>query len=264
MEKRPFHFMNLPKRSEKPRDQGVTMMIDWGIGVVRQRDILDVAGEAIDIAKIAVGLSGVISERVLTEKIRIYKDYQVDAFIGGQFLEYGIFHQGLEIARRYFEEASRLGFKLVEVSDNHLKITPEDKFGLIRMGSRDFGLKILGEVGSKTEMSSPEAMVDGIKGCLAHGAWKVFVEGAEFTNKHDGTLLEDVIEAVTRGVDLKDILFELPGRWISNVHGCGIHDMEVFLVDRFGPEVNIANVQPDEILELETLRAGVGVKLKQE
>jgi len=38
--------------------------------------------------------------------------------------------------------------------------------------------------------------------------------------------------------------------------------MEVFLVDRFGPEVNIANVQPDEILELETLRTGVGVKLK--
>ena len=263
MEQRPFQFMNLPKRSEKPRDQGITMMIDWGIGVARQRDILDIAGDAIDIAKIAVGLSGIISERVLSEKIRIYNDYGVDAFIGGQFLEYGIFHQGLEVAERYFEEASRLGFKVVEVSDNNLKITPEDKFELIRMGSKDFGLKILGEVGSKTETSSPQAMVEGIKGCLAHGAWKVFVEGAEFTNKGDGTLLEDVIEGVTRGVDLKDILFELPGRWISNVHGCGIHDMEVFLVDRFGPEVNIANVQPDEILELETLRAGVGVKLKQ-
>jgi phosphosulfolactate synthase len=263
MEHRPFQFMNVPKRSEKPRDTGMTMMIDWGIGVARQQDILEIAGEAIDIAKIAVGLSGVISERVLTEKIRIYCDYQVDAFIGGQFLEYGIFHQGLTVARRYFEEAKRLGFKLVEVSDNNLSILPEDKFELIRMGSQEFGLKILGEVGSKTEMSSPEAMVNGIKGCLAHGSWKVFVEGAEFTDKKDGTLLEDVIEGITKGVDLKDIMFELPGHWISNVHGCGIHDMEVFLVDRFGPEVNIANVQPDEILELETLRTGVGVKLRQ-
>ena len=263
MEQRPFQFMSVPNRSEKPRDTGMTMMIDWGIGVARQQDILEIAGEAIDIAKIAVGLSGVISERVLTEKIRIYSDCQVDAFIGGQFLEYGILHQGLKIAKRYFEEAKRLGFKLVEVSDNNLKISPEDKYELIRMGSQDFGLKVLGEVGSKTEMSSPEAMVNGIKGCLAHGAWKVFVEGAEFTDKNDGTLLEDVIEGVTKGVDLKDILFELPGRWISNVHGCGIHDMEVFLVERFGPEVNIANVQPDEILELETLRTGVGVKLKQ-
>jgi phosphosulfolactate synthase len=263
MEKRPFQFMNVPKRRQKPRDTGITMMIDWGIGVVRQRDILEIAGEAIDIAKIAVGLSGIISEKILTEKIRIYNDYQVDAFIGGQFLEYGIFHQGLHMARPYFEEARRLGFKLVEVSDNNLKISPEDKFELIRMGSQDFELKVLGEVGSKTEMSSTGAMVEGIKGCLVHGAWKVFVEGAEFTDKNDGTLLEDVIEGVSRGVDLKDILFELPGRWISNVHGCGIHDMEVFLVDRFGPEVNIANVQPDEILELETLRTGVGVKLKR-
>lgn len=264
MEERPFQFMNIPKRSQKPREQGITMMIDWGIGPARQKDILDIAGDAIDIAKIAVGLSGILSKRVLAEKIRVYNDYQVDAFIGGQFLEYGIFHQGLEIAKPYFEEAKRLGFKLVEVSDNNLKISAEDKFELIRMGSEDFGLRILGEVGSKTEMSSTGAMVEGIKGCLAHGAWKVFVEGAEFTDKNDGSLLEDVIEGVTKGVDLKDILFELPGRWISNVHGCGIHDMEVFLVDRFGPEVNIANVQPDEILELETLRAGVGVKLKGE
>ncbi|MBW2153435.1 MAG: phosphosulfolactate synthase, partial [Deltaproteobacteria bacterium] len=61
---------------------------------------------------------------------------------------------------------------------------------------------------------------------------------------------------------INDVIFELPGRWISNVHGCGIHDMEVYLIDEFGPEVNIANVAPDEVMELETLRTGVGVKLK--
>lgn len=261
MESMPFSFMNVPHRPGKPRDTGITMMIDWGMGVGRQRDILDIAGAYIDIAKIAVGLSGIIAERVLTEKIKVYADYQISAFIGGQFLEYGVYHQGLEIAKRYFEEARRLGFQYVEISDNNLDISPEDKFELVRMGSEDFGLKILGEVGSKTEISSPQAMVDGIKGCLAAGAWKVFVEGAEFTDKKDGTLLEDVIEGVTKGVDLKDIIFELPGHWISNVHACGIHDMEVFLVTRFGPEVNIANVAPDEIMMLETLRTGVGVKL---
>lgn len=262
MKPMPFFFMNISHRTGKPRDTGVTMMIDWGIGVQRQQDLLDIAGPYIDIAKIAVGLSGIISEHVLKEKIKIYADYQVDAFIGGQFLEYGIYHQGLEIARRYFEEAKRLGFRVIEVSDNNLKISPEDKFELIRIGVNDFGLKILGEVGSKTEISSPEAMVEGIKNCLNAGAWKVFVEGAEFTDKKNGTLLTNVIEVITRGVDLKDIMFELPGRWISNVHGCGIHDMEVFLIDQFGPEVNIANVAPDEVLELETLRTGVGVKLR--
>ena len=261
MEQTPFRFMNIPQRPEKPRDTGITMMIDWGMGVAQQRDILDIAGVNIDIAKIAVGLSGIISERVLTEKIAAYADHQVSAFIGGQFLEYGVYHQGMEIAKRYYEEARRVGFEYVEVSDNNLDISPEDKYELVRMGVEDFGLKILGEVGSKTECSSTQAMVDGIKGCLASGAWKVFVEGAEFTDKEDGSIREDVIDGVTKGVDLKDIIFELPGHWISNVHACGIHDMEVFLVQQFGPEINIANVAPGEIMMLETLRTGVGVKL---
>ena len=261
MEQTPFHFMNIPQRPEKPRDTGITMMIDWGMGVAQQRDILDIAGAYIDIAKIAVGLSGIISERVLTEKIVAYADYRVSAFIGGQFLEYGVYHQGMEIAKRYYEEARRVGFEYVEVSDNNLEISPEDKYELVRMGVEDFGLKILGEVGSKTECSSTQAMVDGIKGCLASGAWKVFVEGAEFTDKQDGSIREDVIDGVTKGVDLKDIIFELPGHWISNVHACGIHDMEVFLIQQFGPEINIANVAPGEIMMLETLRTGVGVKL---
>lgn len=261
MEQTPFRFMNIPHRPEKPRDTGITMMIDWGMGVAQQRDILDIAGVYIDIAKIAVGLSGIISERVLTEKIAAYADHQVSAFIGGQFLEYGVYHQGMEIAKRYYEEARRVGFEYVEVSDNNLEISPEDKYELVRMGVEDFGLKILGEVGSKTECSSTQAMVDGIKGCLASGAWKVFVEGAEFTDKEDGSIREDVIDGVTKGVDLKDIIFELPGHWISNVHACGIHDMEVFLVQQFGPEINIANVAPGEIMMLETLRTGVGVKL---
>ncbi len=261
MEQTPFRFMNIPHRPEKPRDTGITMMIDWGMGVAQQRDILDIAGVYIDIAKIAVGLSGIISERVLTEKIAAYADYRVSAFIGGQFLEYGVYHQGMEIAKRYYEEARRVGFEYVEVSDNNLEISPEDKYELVRMGVEDFGLKILGEVGSKTECSSTQAMVDGIKGCLASGAWKVFVEGAEFTDKEDGSIREDVIDGVTKGVDLKDIIFELPGHWISNVHACGIHDMEVFLVQQFGPEINIANVAPGEIMMLETLRTGIGVKL---
>ena len=261
MEKTAFDFMNIPERPEKPRETGLTMMVDFGMGVARQRDLVQVAGAYIDIAKIAVGLSGIIPESVLKEKIDAYAENQIDCFIGGQFLEYGIHHQGLDMAPHYFKEAKRLGFKVLEVSDNNLDIKPEDKYELIRMGREDFGLKILGEVGSKREMTSPEAMVEGVKGCLEAGAWKVFVEGAEFTSKTDGTLLPEVIKGVTKGVALKDIMFELPGRWISNVHGCGIHDMEMFFIEQFGPEVNIANVAPDEVMELETLRKGVGVKL---
>ena len=261
MEKKSFHFMNIPHRPQKPRDTGITMLVDKGIGVAKQRDILDISGEYIDLAKIAVGLSGLMSERVLSQKIAAYAEHRVNSFMGGQFLEYGVYHQGLEIAKHYYEEARRLGFEYVEVSDNNLEIRPEDKYELVRMGAEDFGLKILGEVGSKSECTSTRAMIDGIKGCLASGAWKVFVEAAELTDKKDGSIREDVIQEIAQGVDMKDIIFELPGPWISNVHHCDIFGMEIFLIQQFGPEVNIANVAPDEIMMLETLRTGVGVKL---
>ena len=156
-------------------------------------------------------MSGTISQRVLKEKVKIYRDHTIDGFIGGQLLEHGIFQHGLMIAPRYFEEAKRLGFKVIEVSDDNLDLKPGDKLNLIRIGREDFGLKVLGQVGSKKESTSTEAMTEGIKNCLAAGAWKVFVEGAEFTSPSDGTLGKDVVLKKTRGIDLRDIIFELPG-----------------------------------------------------
>lgn len=254
-----FSFMPIPQRSTKPRQLGVTMMIDWGLGPKHQADMLDVSGEYVDIAKIAVGISGLIEEDVLKEKIATYKRYNILPFIGGQFLEFGIFHKGLDIARPYFEHALQIGFEAIEVSDNTLDIESTDKYGLINLAKEEYGLKVLGEVGSKKESSSIEDLVDGINGCLEAGAWKVFLEGAEFVDKEKGGLLEDVVQQVVKDVELEKLMFELPGLWIHNVHSAEIHDMTVYLIKAFGAEVNIANVMPQWVLELETLRRKVGV-----
>ncbi len=249
----------VPRRSGKPRETGVTMMIDWGMGPIRQNDMLRLVQPFVDIAKIAVGISGLIDASLLREKVSIYQGYDVDPFIGGMFLEYAIHHKGFDVARSYFEECVKLGFKTVEISDNSLEMKFEDKFRLIRTAHEQFGLKVLGEVGSKTEMSSTEKMVEGIRGCLQSGAWKVFVEGAEFVDKEKGGLAEHVIDGIVSRVDLNQLLFELPGIWIPKASCPDIHEMTVYFIKRFGPEVNIANVMPDWVLELETLRAGVGV-----
>ena len=256
-----FTFMNIPHRPKKPRNTGITMMVDQGIGLSYQKDLLNMAGEYIDLAKIAVGICGLISEQDILDKISAYKEHEINTFIGGQFLEYGIHHQGLEIAKSYFQEVRRLGFGYLEVSDNNLQINPADKYELIRIGAQEYGLTILGEVGSKFESSSTKAMVEGIKGCLNAGAWKVFVEAAELTDKTDGSIKEDVIMQISQEVDLDNIIFELPGTWIKNVHHCDIHDMAIFMVNQFGSGINLANVGPTEVIMLETLRTGVGVIL---
>ena len=44
-------------RPSKPRDNGLTMVIDWGIGLHEQADLLSTAADYFDFAKIAVGIS---------------------------------------------------------------------------------------------------------------------------------------------------------------------------------------------------------------
>ncbi len=254
-----FEFLGYTKRPTKPRETGLTMMIDWGLGIQRQKDILDLCSDYVDSAKFAVGTAGLMKNEKAKEKIRIYTDHQVSSFIGGQFLEYGIHNKGLQVADTYFEQVRGLGFDLVEISDNTLEIEPKDKYGLIRKAIQTYGLRVYGEVGSKRESSSIDALLDGIRGCLDAGASRVFVEAAELVDQQAGELLLDRVKAITDKVDINSLMLELPGIWIKGVRESDVHQLAVHLIKNFGAEVNIANVMPDWILELETLRTGIGV-----
>ena len=68
-----------------------------------------------------------------------------------------------------------------------------------------------------------------------------------------------LISALRDGLDLGRVLFELPGPWISDTSMASIHDLKKFLVEQFGPDVNLANIMPDDIIETEALRVGLGV-----
>jgi len=260
--KHAFANIKIHNRSAKPRESGITMLCDQGYGIHEQRDILELAEPFIDIAKIATGIAGTISEKMLRKKIETYNEYNVETFLGGMFLEYAIFYQGIDIANYYFEEHQRLGLKFVEISDNNLDISPDDKFKLIRSAKENFGLRVLGEVGTKSEITSVRELVRDIKGCLSAGSWKVFIEAAELTSKTDGTILTDMIGEIQKEIDLTDVIIELPGPWIKNFHHFHIYDMQKFLVETVGPEVNVANVKADMIIQLEMFRNGLERKLE--
>ena len=125
----PFEFVPLPKdRSRaKPRVRGFTMMIDWGLGLGRQKDILELAGPYIDLAKIATGTSRLYQEHQIRGKLELYKKYGVRPFLGGQFQEYVFATQGADALPLFFDEAKRLGFEVVEVSDNCIPLTPTER-----------------------------------------------------------------------------------------------------------------------------------------
>ena len=254
----PFAMVPLPaaRSTEKPRRKGLTMMMDWGLPVKQQADWLDLVAPYVDLAKFVVGTARMYDEDYLLEKIALYKKHDVHPFIGGQFLEYVYATQGLQGARPYFQEAKRLGFDAIEVSDNVVPLDSHTRQTLIRTAV-DCGLEVHGEVGSKSEDTGPDTLIAQANECFEAGADVVLVEGAELLT--DGAPNRPVIAALHEGLDVDKVIFELIGPWIPGTHHCDVYALKKFYIDVFGPDVNIANVMPDQVWETETLRAGLSV-----
>jgi phosphosulfolactate synthase len=248
-----FDVIEIPDRPAKPRNAGLTMLIDWGLGPSAQADCLHIGAEYIDLAKIAVGISRLLTVELLRKKIDTYGQHGVISFPGGQFLEYAVYHGQTEA---YLAAARDVGYRWIEVSDNVIELTPEEKVGLIRLAREEFELQVLGEVGSKVQGTSPAALIADIQRCLDAGAWKVFVEAAELFGED---LNEALIEEITAAIPLDKLIFEVPGPWIPGIRRCDQYTTRSWLMRRFGPEINLANVHPEDVLEVETMRRGIGV-----
>ena len=254
----PFAMVELPgeRSPTKPRSKGLTMMVDWGVPMARQKDLLSMIAPYLDLAKIAVGTSRLYDEEYLRDKLRLYKEYQVRPFLGGQFQEYVFATQGFAALAPFLDEAKRVGFEVVEVSDNVVPLTPEERKAQIALAI-DRGLTVFGEVGSKSEKSAAATLIAQGRDCVEAGAELVIVEGAELMA--GGQPKEALLADLRGGLDISRALFELPGPWIRGVTLSDIHDLKKFLIREFGPDVNIANVMPDDLLETEALRVGLGV-----
>lgn len=253
-----FEMIPLPagRSTAKPRTKGLTMMMDWGIPIESQTSLLDMVAPHVDLAKIVVGTSRLYDEAYLRRKLDDYRAHEVAPFIGGQFLEYVIQTQGLGGVAAFCEEARRLGFDAVEVSDNVVTFSPEDRRKVIETAI-SCGLEVHGEVGSKSTASTAEDLIKQALADFDAGANVVLVEGAELLR--DGQPDEALVEGLRQGLDLGRVIFELSGPWIPNTRTTDVYALKVFLVKTFGPDVNLANIMPDAVWETETLRAGLSV-----
>ncbi|MBI4607631.1 MAG: phosphosulfolactate synthase [Candidatus Rokubacteria bacterium] len=90
---RAFASIPIPDRPPKPRARSLTVMIDWGLELRAVEDLMEEAHEFTDLAKVAVGISGLVSHDFLTRKVAAYQAYAVDPFPGGMFLEYAFHHR---------------------------------------------------------------------------------------------------------------------------------------------------------------------------
>lgn len=258
MSRAPFDFIACPpeRSADKPRRRGLTMMIDQGLPAGFTADLMETAGAYVDLAKFKTGTSRLYDLAILERKIRTYTAHAVRPFIGGQFHEFVFATQGAAGLPAFYAEARRVGFAALEISDNVVPLTLTQRRDQIR-AAVDAGFEVFGEVGAKDRRSTAAELIEQAGECFRAGATLVLVEAAELVI--DGKPHRAMIDAIARGLDMTRVMIELPGPWIADVRTCDIEVLKKFLVTELGPDVNVANVSPDTVMDFEATRRGLGV-----
>jgi phosphosulfolactate synthase len=245
-------FLDVPVREGKPRTRGLTHVIDKGLNLREIEGLFDTAGEYVDVVKLGWGTSYVTNN--LEKKIALYRSFQTPVVCGGTLFE-AVYAQGkIDEFKRWLEHYR---FSHVEISDGTLEIPRERKLELIAEFAGDF--TVLSEVGSKDAevVYAPYQWVDWIQEELAAGAWKVIAEGREGGTagiyRPTGELRTGLVDEIEHSVSFHDLIWEAPTK-----------SSQAWFVKHFGPEVNLGNIPPDEVIALETLRLGLrGDTLKE-
>jgi phosphosulfolactate synthase len=238
-------FLGLPMRPSKPRERGLTHVIDKGLTLAEIDGMFESAGDYVDIVKLGWGTSYVT--RNLREKVQRYHDHGTPVMCGGTLLEAAVARGRVEEFRRWNQD---VGFTHVEVSDGTLRMERESKQELISALAEDF--VVLSEVGSKDQdaIYAPYQWVAWIREELEAGAWKVITEARETGTagifRGTGEVRSGLIDEIVHEIPVDNLLFEAPQK-----------DQQAWFVRHLGPEVNLGNVPPDEVIPLETLRLGL-------
>ena len=241
----PGFDLGLPERSA-----GLTHVIDKGLGPRAWEDVLETSGAYIDVVKLGWGTAYVTPN--LRRKLDVLKEKPV--VIGGTFFEVVYAKGKLDQYKQWLRD---LGLSHVEISDGTVEIPRERKLELIADFARDF--TVLSEVGSKdssVEYESEE-WTAWLREELEAGAWKVITEAREGGTAGifdaGGGMRTELIGEIAEAVGVANVIFEAPTK-----------SAQAWFVKTIGPEVNLGNIPPDEVIPLETLRRGLrGDTLKE-
>ncbi len=235
----------------RSRHQGLTMVLDRCQGLRATEDLLEMAGDYIDQIKLSFGTSVFLDETYLRRKIGMVRAHQIDIYPGGTLMEATLVEG---VYPQYLKRARALEFTAIEISDGTITMSRQVRDEAIKR-ALDAGLKVITEVGKKDPSIyiPPSQLCDQIAGDLAVGADKVIIEARESGRgigifDGDGTIRQDEMIAIINclGDSRGDIIWEAPGQ-----------KQQAALIVRCGPNVNLGNVKPRDILGLEALRCGL-------
>src|SRR5690554_1305676 len=129
----PFSLNNLPNRTVKPREKGLTLVLDKGYSVRQAEDFVEVCSDYVDIIKLGWGTSYVTQN--LEAKLAVYKNAGIPVYLGGTLFEAYMLRDQLD---SYKNLLRNYGIEHVEVSNGTIWISDEKKQAVIRELSQEF------------------------------------------------------------------------------------------------------------------------------
>ena len=258
MTSRAFDFLvdGSERTRRKPRARGMTSLEEFGTPLNVLEGELAIGGHALDYAKFTAATAHASDKAVLRDKIALYRDHMVKPYLGGQIYEYALHTLGLAAVERLWSEAAELGFQACEVSGTFISLAPDQRSEHLAL-ARSLGLEGFAETGTPGDKQTVENLVADVTSCFADGAAHVNVEGAEMIEGDAPRL--DLIRALRDRCPIDRIFFELPWIGYPGISHSVIIRLKHLLILEVGVNVNIANVQQGDLVELEAMRSGIDI-----
>jgi phosphosulfolactate synthase len=240
-----FSLSKIPERTLKPREAGYTMVMDKGLSLREVEDLIDVAGNYIDIVKLGWATSYVTPK--LKEKLDIYRSAGIPVYFGGTLFEAFIIRNQFEDYRKLLDKYQ---MTFAEVSDGSIDLNHEEKCNYIKTLAKQ--VTVLSEVGSKDvqKIIPPYKWIQLMQSELDAGSWKVIGEAREGGNvglfRSSGEVRSGLVEEILTKIPSEKIIWEAPQR-----------DQQVWFIKLLDSNVNLGNISPNEVIPLETLRLGI-------
>ncbi len=235
----------IPERPVKPRNSGITMVMDKGLSIREAEDFMSVGSEYTDFVKLGFGTSLITPG--FEKKIAIYKKAGVIPYFGGTLFEAFIIR---DMFAGFVKFLDKYEIELVEVSDGSYDFEHNRKLEYISILAERG--TVISEVGSKKKdvIYTPEEWVAMMKSELNAGSVKVIAEARESGTtgiyNEDGSINNKIISGIAEHVKLENVIWEAP-----------LKSQQAWFIKHFGANVNLGNIAPHEIIPLETLRLGL-------
>lgn len=240
-----FNLTQIPERNKKPRQSGLTMVMDKGLSVDEARNFLSVAHPHVDIIKLGFGTSFVTPN--LKEKLEVYRSFDIPVYFGGTLFEAFLIRNQFD---DYVKVCKDFGISYMEVSDGSITIPHAEKCGYIEKLTKHG--TVLSEVGSKdaTHIIPPYKWIELMKAELEAGSSYVIAEAREAGNvgiyRGSGEVREGLVQEILTQIPGEKIIWEAPQK-----------AQQLYFIELLGCNVNLGNIAPTEVIPLEAMRIGL-------